>query len=86
MILLNWLKKYLIVAALKKAIDELIKKTGGIKMSASLVRFLRVALAVIVGVCAQYFGESEWWLTLTPILSAVCKYLRDKYGWEWLPF
>jgi len=46
----------------------------------ALWRFVRVAMAVIIaGIIAQY-GNHPYYLALAPFITAIFKYLRDKYG------
>ena len=40
-------------------------------------RFARVAIAVIIAGIAQYYGESEWYLVIAPILVSADKYIRE---------
>jgi hypothetical protein len=55
---------------------------------AAIVRWGRILIAqAIAWVMATYGGWPLPWipLTLGAVISGVCKYLRDKYGWDWLP-
>jgi len=55
---------------------------------AALLRLGRVLVAQAISwAIAQYGGITLPWFPITvgAIISAVAKFLRDKYGMEWLP-
>lgn len=61
-------------------------------MSGAFKRFLRVFVAgAIAGGIAALRGDTEFaglllqygWII--PVLAGAAKYLRDKFGWTWLP-
>lgn len=55
---------------------------------AALLRLGRVLVAqAIAWVIAEYGGIALPWfpVTLGAAISAVAKFLRDKFKWEWLP-
>ncbi len=43
-------------------------------------RFVRALVAVVIaGVVSQY-GDSQYFMVLAPVLNAVSKFIRDRYG------
>jgi len=44
----------------------------------SLIRFGKVAIAVVIAGIASKYGNSGWYLAIAPFVVAVDKYLRDK--------
>jgi len=50
------------------------------ELQRALFRFVRVAMAVIIaGIIVQYSNNS-YYLFLAPLITAIFKYLRDKFG------
>jgi len=57
-------------------------------MVAALMRLGRVLIAQAISWAAlEYSGVNIPWVNISvgAAISAVAKYLRDKYGWNWLP-
>jgi hypothetical protein len=42
-------------------------------------RFGRVSIAGVASYYIAKYGHSDWYLTLTPALIAISKWLREKY-------
>jgi len=60
---------------------------GGYKqMKGALIRVFRAAVAGALGVVVSEVAASPYALVLAPLLQGAGKYLRNKYGWSWLPF
>jgi phage shock protein PspC (stress-responsive transcriptional regulator) len=55
-------------------------------MSASLVRFLRVTVSVVIAGVAQVYGQDPRYLVIAPVISGIGKFIRDTYKLSWLPF
>lgn len=54
---------------------------------AALLRGVRVLVATGLPVLISAIaGQPDVrWAALAPVISAIAKYLRDTYKWEWLP-
>jgi len=54
---------------------------------ASLKRGFRAGVAIAVPLVIQYITTSTDTeiMAIAPVLMGIGKYLRDKYGWKWLP-
>jgi len=54
----------------------------------ALLRAVRVSLAMAGTTFLSTLFKNPMLIWLTPILSAIAKYLRDKHPktWDWLPF
>jgi len=52
-----------------------------------MIRFLRAAVATSVPILIQIIQESTdpMLMLITPVLMALGKALRAKFGWDWLP-
>lgn len=83
----NFLKKWIATFVVKYVIDYLakLKMWEVVKVKPALLRGIRVAVVIILSGVVATYGETSWYMALAPILSAVGKYLREKYGWTWLP-
>ena len=55
------------------------KKINYEAWKAATMRFLRVAVSVIIAGLVAKYANDPYYLALSPIISAVAKYLRDKY-------
>lgn len=55
-------------------------------VKAMLIRLVRLGIAQIPALIA-YLNKtgSPLWVMIGVVINAVAKYLRDKYGWSWLP-
>jgi hypothetical protein len=51
-------------------------------------RFIRAVLSLAIGILVSKYQGNEWYISITPLLQTLGKFLRDKYpgSWEWLPF
>ena len=57
-------------------------------MKAALLRLLRIIVAQAISwVVLEWGGVTLPYIPITvgALISAVAKFLRDKYKWEWLP-
>lgn len=54
-------------------------------MKPVLVRMFRAAVTGALGILASEVANSPYAFALTPLLQGIGKYLRNKYGWTWLP-
>lgn len=54
-------------------------------MNPILARFLRASVAVILAGLAAHYQDNALWLAIAPVLMAIGKWLRDKYGWDFFP-
>jgi len=55
---------------------------------ASLLRLGRVLIAQAISwAILEFAGVNIPWINISvgAAISAIAKYLRDKYGWDWLP-
>lgn len=52
----------------------------------ALKRFGRVALAVFLAGIPAYFANDPKYLVLVPLINAVGKFLREKFGLKKVPF
>lgn len=66
--------------------------TKGVEMNtkemiwAAVWRLIRVGAGQIPALIAYLNGlGSPVWVLLGAIINAVGKFLRDKYGWDWIP-
>lgn len=50
-----------------------------------LARFLRAFIAVVLAGLAEKYGGHPYYLLLAPVLMAIGKWLRDQFGWDWIP-
>lgn len=65
---------------------------GGLLSRPVVVRFIRVALAgAIAGAVASLKGDAEFvkflqeYVWVAPVVSALAKWARERFGWTWLP-
>ena len=49
-------------------------------------RFGRVAVAVVIAGLPAYFGDNPLYMTLTPVINALGKFLRSTLGLKYIPF
>jgi hypothetical protein len=56
-------------------------------MGPILLRFLRTAVSVGLGVVATIYGQNKYYIALVPVLATIGKALRDLWPgkFEWLP-
>ncbi len=52
---------------------------------AALIRLAREAVALAIPVLLWHLNNDPKWLALKPVLTALAKFLREQYGWSWLP-
>jgi len=52
-----------------------------------MIRFLRAGVAIAVPILIQIIQESTdpTIMLIAPVLMAIGKALRSKFGWDWLP-
>ena len=52
-----------------------------------MIRFLRAVVAIAVPILIQIIQESQdpTIMLIAPVLMAIGKALRAKFGWTWLP-
>lgn len=59
---------------------------GKMKLSEVLVkRFVRSLISTAIATGIAILQEDPRYAVLIPILQTVGKYLREKYGWSWIP-
>ncbi len=51
----------------------------------AFVRGLRVTVGLVVGVGVAYFTQQPEWIALSPVISAIGKFVREKFKIDWLP-
>lgn len=56
------------------------------KIKKVAVRFGRSAVSVVAAGVAANYGNSPWWLLLSPALQAFGKFLREQWGVKNVPF
>jgi len=56
------------------------------KVKSVLARFGRSAVSVVVAGAAATYGDSSYWLLLSPLLQAFGKFLREQWGVKNVPF
>lgn len=52
-------------------------------------RLIRAGVSTGISLVVAKYQSNEWYISLTPVLQAVSKFLRDKFPnslWEILPF
>jgi len=56
-------------------------------MLAAILRVTRTVVAMGLPILISYLTGSPdvRWAGLAPIIMGIAKYLRDTYGWNWLP-
>jgi len=52
----------------------------------TLIRFARNALALLATGAIAYYKDDPRYLVFAPLVNAVAKYLREKYGVKYLIF
>ena len=51
----------------------------------AVVRGFRVTVGLVAGVLVAHFSDQQIWLVIGPVVNGAGKFLREKYGWDWLP-
>jgi hypothetical protein len=46
----------------------------------ALMRFVRVAVGIIIAGIAVQYSQDPWYIMLAPLITAASKFLRDEYG------
>ena len=52
-----------------------------------ILRFIRAGIATLIPILIQMLQDSSdpTWMAIAPVLMMIGKYLRNKFGWTWLP-
>jgi len=73
----------------KSLLNTIVRKERQAKMAnaitRSIKRFGRGLVAVIIAGALAYSSKDPKWLIFAPVLQAVAKFLRDKFGIKYLP-
>ena len=56
------------------------------KIKAVIKRAARVGVASAVGVILAHLKSDPKWIILVPLISALGKFLRSKFGLQYIPF